>query len=180
MKEHLILEELKKGNNMVLEKVYLDYKKPFFNYAKKFTLSEEDILDIYQDAILAFIENIKTGKLVRLNSSIKTYLFSIGKYVIYNKIKKENTLQIVNSFKESDLKTAKEHEVLFLQELTDEQQLLKKSFGLLGKKCQQILTLFYFRGFNLEEITAHLGYNHKNVVKSQKSRCLKSLKDKMI
>ncbi len=180
MKEHLILEELKKGNDVVLEKIYLDYKKPFFNYAKKFNINNEEVVDIYQDVILAFIENIKNGKLVRFDSSIKTYLFSIGKYVIYNKIKKENKLQIVHSFKESDLKTMKEHEVLFLQELTNKQQLLKKSFGLLGEKCQQILTLFYFRGFNLEEITTHLGYNHKDVVKSQKSRCLKNLKDKMI
>lgn len=180
MKENQILEELKGGNDEVLEKIYLDYKKPFFNYAKKFNINNEEITDIYQDVILAFIENIKTGKLVRFDSTIKTYLFSIGKYVIYNKIKKENKLQIVDSFKESDFKTEKEYEVLFLQELSNKQQLLKKSFDLLGEKCQQILTLFYFRGFNLEEITTHLGYNHKDVVKSQKSRCLKSLKDKMI
>ncbi len=60
--------------------------------------------------------------------------------------------------------------------LTQEQILLRKYFKQLGEKCQQVLTLFYYRGLNIEEIVKQAGYNNANVVKAQKSRCLKTLK----
>jgi DNA-directed RNA polymerase specialized sigma24 family protein len=40
-----------------------------------------------------------------------------------------------------------------------------------------VLKLFYYNGFTLEEIQQHLNYGNYNTVKSQKSRCLKNLKD---
>ena len=63
--------------------------------------------------------------------------------------------------------------------LTTEQQLLQKYFGTLGKKCQELLTLFYYRGFTIQEIMEAGGYNSENVVKSQKSRCMKTLKERI-
>jgi RNA polymerase sigma-70 factor (ECF subfamily) len=54
---------------------------------------------------------------------------------------------------------------------------LKKYFDALGEKCQKILTLFYYQQYNIKEIMAEGNYNSENVVKSQKSRCLKTLKE---
>ena len=61
--------------------------------------------------------------------------------------------------------------------LTKEQELLKKYYDQLGDRCKSILNLFYYQGYNLDEIRAILNYSNKKVLKSQKSRCIKQLKD---
>ena len=40
-----------------------------------------------------------------------------------------------------------------------------------------ILKLFYYQGYNLDEIQEILEYSNKKVLKSQKSRCIRQLKD---
>ena len=63
------------------------------------------------------------------------------------------------------------------EELTIEQQLLRTHFNKLGKKCRELLTLFYYRGLTIDDIVEFAGYTNGSVVRSQKSRCLKSLKE---
>jgi len=65
------------------------------------------------------------------------------------------------------------------EELTHEQQLLRTHFSGLGKQCQELLNLFYYRGFTIKDILAHSNYNSENVIKSAKSRCLKTLKERI-
>ena len=70
-------------------------------------------------------------------------------------------------------------EVFSNENLNKNQKLLEKAFSSLGKRCKEILTLFYYRGYSIEEIVEALQYENKNVVKSQKSRCVKQIKDKI-
>ena len=42
--------------------------------------------------------------------------------------------------------------------------------------CQKILELFYYQEKKLGDIVNALGYDNKDVVKSQKSRCIKQLR----
>lgn len=172
MIESEVITGLKKGDNAVLKKIYVAYRPDFIAFARKFSVSEDDIVDCYQDAIIALQEQAIKGKLNNLKSSVKTYLFGIGKYMIYEKARKNNkTVMHI-----ADSKTIDEVPVDFSQEINKQQQQLKKGFEKLGKKCRQVLTLFYYRGYTIEEIAEHLNYENKNVVKSQKSRCLKQLK----
>lgn len=178
MKDQSILEQLKKGDNEVLKAVYLDYRSEFINFALQFNLTQDEAVDVYQDSVLAFRENIATGKLSVLKSSIKTYLFSIGKYMIYDYLRSKK--RFVNS---NIILTAENEgegfEPLFNEEFNVKEQLLKNAFARLGEKCKNILTLFYYQEYSIEEIVKALNYSSKDVVKSQKSRCLKSLKEKM-
>ena len=59
---------------------------------------------------------------------------------------------------------------ILAEKLTNQQQLIKKCLPCLGDRCKEILTLFYYEGYSLDEITEILGYSDKNVLKSQKSR----------
>ena len=56
-------------------------------------------------------------------------------------------------------------------------QLLQQFFMQLGNQCKKIITLFYYEEKRLDEIVELLGYENKEVAKSQKSRCLKQLKN---
>lgn len=177
MKSNL-LNGLKKGDERTLKKIYLDFKSDFFHFAKKHQLTDDEVLDIYQDAILALRENAVLGKIKETNSSLKTYFFSIGKYMIYDTLRKKKKMYVTNDFDEQI--SAHEFDFLFQKELTQNQRNLRIAFKQLGEKCKQILTLFYFYNYSLDDIKEDLNYNAKDVVKSQKHRCLKSLKDKML
>jgi len=174
MKEELLT--LKKGPNQGLEKIYNEYRNSFLQFAKKYDLDHDTLIDIYQDAFIALREHAINGKLDSIKSSVKTYLFSIGKYMIFDQLKKQKqTLSYENSIGHKE--SAEIEEVFEEPQLTAEQRLLQQHFKNLGKRCQEMLTLFYYRGLTIDEITESLGYESKNVVKSQKSRCLKSLKE---
>ncbi|WP_026764107.1 RNA polymerase sigma factor [Sediminibacterium salmoneum] len=54
--------------------------------------------------------------------------------------------------------------------------LLQSYYEKMGVHCKKILQLFYYEEKKLEEIVHLLGYENKDVVKSQKSRCIKQLK----
>ncbi len=175
MKEEL--STLIKGRNQALEKIYNEYRSSFLQFAKKYDLDHASLIDIYQDAFIALREHAINGKLEDIKSSIKTYLFSIGKYMIYDHLRKQK--KTVSYEESKEFKEISDNEDLRIeyQQLTPKQQLLRQHFKNLGKRCQEMLTLFYYRGLTIEEITESLGYENKNVVKSQKSRCLKSLKE---
>ncbi|EDP72552.1 hypothetical protein FBALC1_15662 [Flavobacteriales bacterium ALC-1] len=176
MTDSNLIKGLKNDNKHALKYVYTVNKTAFLNFAKKFPLAEEDIIDIYQDAIIALRENAIKGKIDNITSELKTYLFSIGKYMIYNRLKKQKKIHLVNY----DSNLTNDEESFFFDfntnELSTEQKQLQIAFKSLGQKCKAILTLFYYRGFDLEEIMKELNYTNKDVVKSQKSRCIKSLK----
>ncbi|MBF6608815.1 MAG: sigma-70 family RNA polymerase sigma factor [Flavobacterium sp.] len=162
---------LKTGDEKVIRQVYDGYKPGFMLFAKKYSLGDDLILDIYQDAMIALCENARKGKLDALKSSLKTYFFAIGKYMIYAKLKKEDKTTWFEQIED----------VHFEWELSDEEdnesiQILNQAFEGLGAQCKQILKLFYYEERNLDEITVLMDYENKDVAKSQKSRCLKQLK----
>jgi RNA polymerase sigma factor (sigma-70 family) len=98
--------------------------------------------------------------------------------MIYDYLRQRKTTLSIDEFTNIEA-TEIDFDFLFKKELNDNQKKLSHFFKLLGEKCKEVLTLFYYRGLTIEEIAAFLNYNNKDVVKSQKSRCLKSLKDKM-
>ena len=57
------------------------------------------------------------------------------------------------------------------------QRLVARLMETIGEPCKSILELFYFRGFSMEAIAERLQYKNENVVKTQKLRCLTSLKN---
>ena len=168
VQEHITIKDLKQDSGLLFKKIYEENRDKFLNFARKYNLSNDDNIDIYQDAYIAFYNNVMQGKIQEFTSSISTYLFSIGKYLIFDKLKKNN--KTINP--DFDLSIVREKEALVdpnfeldQQELTTEQVLLKKYFKSLGKKCQELLTLFYYRGYTINEIMDSANYNSENVCK---------------
>ena len=100
-------------------------------------------------------------------------MFAIGKFKIYKQLNKNKTL-----YHEGNIIHLSEEMQLFEAEVEEEKQfILQKAWRLLGAKCQIILELYYYKGRTLDEIQSELDYTSKDVLKSQKSRCLKQLKE---
>lgn len=180
MSEQQLILLLKEADKEVLRSLYTKYRGPFISFARRFCSNDHDILDAYQDAIIVLQEKAIKGDLDALRCSLKTYVFGIGKHLLYNTLRKQKK-------KVTQMSVAEEvydYSMIasdFLEEnqLSERQIQLQKAFATLGKKCKEVLSLFYYRGYTIEEIGQRLNYENKNVVKSQKSRCLKQLKEKV-
>ncbi len=157
-----------------IDTFYVQYREDFFAYAKRHAVSIEDIQDIYQDAVIALYENVHQGRLKEMTSSVKTYLFSIGKYLMLNKIRKAKRTQYLDDQELMDVTSEMESSHI---ELTDKQEVMLDMFKELSEGCQEILHLYFYRRFSIEAIVHHLGYKNENTVKAHKSRCQKKLRE---
>lgn len=164
-----IQQKLRANDKETLGLVYTTYRSEFLSFAKKYYSNQTDILDIYQESILALQHNFVEKQLeLKQDVSIKTYLFAIGKYKIQSQFKQKN--------QHVELKEELRDWEINRDELSIEQKLLSKHFGRLTDVCQTILRLFYYRNLSIKEIVEHTSYKDENTVKSQKSRCLRKLK----
>lgn len=175
MNESLIFEKLKIGDEAVLAEVYGNHREEFVLWmVKKYSCDTEVALEVYQNAILSLCENLRNGTLNIITSSIKTYLFALGKnkyfefkrhkerfdlndYFIYAKFVENVTDEAVSAFEENFKK-------------------IKISIILLGEPCKQILEMFYYAQKSCDEISTTLNYKNEDTVKNQKYKCLMKLK----
>ena len=91
MNRQFIINELKNGNQQLLIKIYIKYQDQFLAYGfKRYPIDYDDLKEIYRDVVLAFYQFILNGKLTNLTTSLKSYLFEIGKYKIYKYFSNQN------------------------------------------------------------------------------------------
>jgi RNA polymerase sigma-70 factor (ECF subfamily) len=174
-KELNIFEQLRKDPDEVLVKLYGQYRKEFLSWAyKTYAVLEEDSTDCFQDAMIIFYRNIKSGKLNHLNSSIKTYLFSIGKNLLFRKFKdKSRHLPLTDSiYRETD---SDNFEFPELYSGNSIENVIAAMVSKLKDPCKSILKYFYYRGFSMDEIAEEMNYKNAQTVKAQKVRCIKEL-----
>ncbi|WP_088655653.1 RNA polymerase sigma factor [Geofilum rhodophaeum] len=172
-KDQQWIDALQKGDREILGKIYLHHREGFLRYAQRYALPEEELRDIYQDSIIALYENVRQGKLEGLKSSLKTYLYAIGKYKILARLK--NSAVSTSELMVEPL--ADGPEPLETSAAEERQQKLQRAYEQLGPRCREILRRFYYEAQKLEEIREALDYPNRDTVKAQKSRCLKQLKE---
>ncbi len=166
-----LYERLKDGDETAIVEMYDCYQAEFLNFFKKYDINETSLLDIFQDSIIVIYQKILVENLELTSSSLKTYLFGIGKHKVYDYFKKKqiqtNDLESLKVNVE-DLKSDKEPNIYELK--------LARGLKQISESCQHILTLFYYRGLSIKDIVEQTDYKDENTVKSHKSRCLKKLK----
>jgi hypothetical protein len=59
----------------------------------------------------------------------------------------------------------------------EQYQQIQSAWQQLGKVCQDLLFAFYYQGKKLDDLMQEGRYQQKDVLKSQKARCLKQLKE---
>ncbi len=171
-----LISRIKEGELELLDDVYLHYKPEFSVWVrKKFELNQEDIDDIWQDVVIIFFENVKNNKLEVLRVKLKTYLFAIGKHLVYKLMSKRN-----RNFDNFSLENDGDESFEYYGEDDmdgDINIMDSKAFLMLGKSCQELLISRYYYGKSVQEISVQAGLSSKNTVSASISRCLKQLKN---
>jgi RNA polymerase sigma factor (sigma-70 family) len=171
---HHIFEKLRNGDESPLYEMYRLYRDEFLAWSKKqFNTTDEQAKDAFQDALLDFHQNVLTGRLTELTSSLKTYIFQIGKHKILNIQKKESRLtyhDALHMINNGEVDQFMEEEN---QAYTQEQ--ISQAIEKLPEDCQKVLKLFYFSEYDMDSIARELNYKNSDTAKSKKSLCMKNL-----
>ncbi|MFS4466482.1 RNA polymerase sigma factor [Maribacter sp. 2210JD10-5] len=170
------LKDLQSNDRLKIKALYNSYRSEFLGFGKSYNLNQDDLADVYQESFLALRKRAMQGKLDSVESTMKTYLFGIGKFKIYDALNKRKQEVPYEPQLHAVKDEIAEIEIETEPQLTEKQSLLRKYIKELGEKCRQVLTMFYYRGLNIKEITEQGGYCNENTVKAQKSRCLKTLR----
>ena len=165
--------ELLAGDMGQYREYYESYKFSYFNFATRYTDDKELIADSYHDAFIALYENIVEGKVEQLQSSLKTYVFSIAKYSLFAKLRKRGREMAKEDIEEVEIP-------LFVSDSSDSDprtEQVRSALQNMSEGCRQILTLFYYRRYTIDAIMHELKYKNENTVKAHKSRCLRKLRE---
>lgn len=171
---NIILDKLRNGDESPLYDLYKLYRNEFIVWAMStFKVKEDQAKDAFQEAILDFHQNVISGHLSELTSTIKTYLFQIGKHKVLNIQKKEGRMtyhEALHLIEGGEVRAFMEEE-----NFAYTQEQISKAIEKLPEDCQQVLKLFYFSEYDMESIAREMNYKNADTAKSKKSLCMKNL-----
>ncbi|MGL5981615.1 MAG: RNA polymerase sigma factor [Phocaeicola sp.] len=158
-----------------------------------FGLSQADAEDIYQEASIAFWNNIKEGRLTELTASLPTYLLQICKNQALNLLRKEQKstfngyLSSLNSVIDSVESPYNDNYMDEVLALADEEpdamaellNQLESLIKMLPEPCKTLLWGRFWEKLSHQELAAILGYSSASGSKTQTSRCLSKVKSRV-
>lgn len=190
-----VIEGIQSNNGSVEKTFYLSCQKYFkerragvFDHKS----GAQEAQDLFQDSFLMLWQEIqarriyvrdnyawrtdRSGKNRKMSASLKTYLMAIAKYKNYELLREEE-IYVAEPANAPDTPNTLEEEA---DEYTSE-WIVEQCVNTLPPRCKHILTLFYYEGKSLDEILAIRNENQsKDGLKTGKSKCMKTLKEKIL
>jgi len=157
--------------------LYKTYRLPFFYFARRYSLSDPDIIaDIYQESFMDFYSQyIQKNEYENFTCSAKTLLFGIGRNKILNYHRENNKTTQVD-FPEHIPET----EIPFEEdEWKAKQEMVYPIVKQMKEPCNRVLSLYYWEEKNMKEIAQILRFKNESVAKTKKYKCMQSLKEKL-
>ena len=131
--------------------------------------------DILQDAIIVWYEKVKNQEF-RLQTTISGYIYTVGKYIWYNKQRKEK--HVVKKVTTEEIPSEMEHmEIDFELFTVDKTAFVKELLNEVGAACKKILTESIYMKKSMQEIASDNNLKNEQVARNKKSKCLKKLRN---
>lgn len=165
------IDDIIAKNERAIKQLYDMYRDMFIRYfTKTYSIQEADAAEIYQESFLAMYQNVVNGKVTTITSSLKTYLFRIGKHKTYNRFRDAKpTIELHSSMPDTD---SEDGELI--------QEVVYEVVFAMENPCSRLLSLFYWERKNMKEIAGIMNYKNEQVAKNRKSSCMKKLKERLI
>ncbi len=178
-KEEDIISRIRGGDHQMMEKVYFLYRNEFVSWSKgKFGISEDDALDHYQDTLTIFFEKVMNGSVTSIASSLKTYLFGIGKNRVLQQFDERGRMdRHSDGLAEHYQFIAEDPDASLFFEEAKKQTI--RIFSAIGEGCKEILRLFYFEKRSMSEIAEIMGHKSEAVSRTTKKRCLEKIRSEV-
>ncbi len=168
-----IIDSIKEGKNQwVLNSLYKKTLPKIKALIRKMNGSEQDALDIFQEAVIVFYREVKLNK-IKDDTNIDGFIYTVARNLYLNKLRTINRMEVFNDNYENQL--SENPAVERHLEMKDSESEMMKLLDYLGEKCKELLKALAFEDLDYEEAAAKLGFASSDVVKTQKSRCKKKL-----
>lgn len=131
--------------------------------------SKEEASDIFQEALILTYRKVNA---VDFNTSIKIdgFLVNSCKLLWSNELRKKKVRQKVGDTGLDDL--VEKNEIQELIEKEEKLIVIDQIIEKIGKKCKDLLEMFYFKNFSMKEIAKKFGYKTIQSAKTKKYKCM--------
>ncbi len=165
-----ILEGIATGNEVIITAFYKNNLPYIRRYILQNSGREEDVEDVFQDALVLIYQKLKENSL-ELHSSLRTYFYGICKNIWRNRLRKNKKMVIT----EDDLNTQEIVDAVIIQDLEyrDREHVYRKHFLRLNNTCRELLKLL-FLGNSMKDISNITGYS-EGYARKKKFDCKKAL-----
>ncbi len=172
----ITLAELQADPDAALRRIYRTWRDDFIAlFARQSSLDREDLADVFQEACIALVENVRSGRLVEMTSTVKTYTFASGRKILLKRYEKLGRVALLPEF-DDRLVNGLDLSHHYVIETDETSRLLREAVASLGHPCQRILTLTFYDDMRSREIAETMGYADESVVRVQRFRCIRKLR----
>lgn len=189
MKKHTpeeikIIDDLQDRRDAALGKAYDQYKSYFIGWAaKQFSgIGDERIEDVYQNALIVFIEKfiwggrigVKDGEVFGLTASIGSFITTIGRNMLINEVRKNKKYPV------SSLEPHHEHlenDPGFDNDILKEKnERVAQAFEMLKEKEKEVVYFKYVLGYSYEQIREVMDMASADSLKTLCARYMKKFR----
>ena len=177
-------------DNNELNRFISDEQGKVVSYLRKtFSVSDDDLNDIYQESSTALFLNIRDGKLSDLTSSLSTYFLRvcinqtlkfIGKKQKVVPLFNDNTLTNKDAFRPDKIdelyQLCTEDEEA--EKVTRLEKIVQSIIESMQDTCKNIFKGYYWDNLTTSTIADMFGFANANSVKTQKYKCLQKFRSK--
>jgi RNA polymerase sigma factor (sigma-70 family) len=176
-------------NQDYLGEVYKRCKQYSISFMRKMTngsKNDYELDDVFHDAILVLYEKIIKGNF-ELTASFQTYLNSVCRFQLLNKMGKENLNSDydVHIGKDDDEDNPMSYKLTITDSLDEIENPKESQFTAIesalemmrvaGGHCYELLTLFWYHKKSMNDLTVIFGYTNEVNTRNQKAKCQKRL-----
>lgn len=126
--------------------------------------TEEEAMDVYQDALVVFWQKARSGKLV-LTSKMSTFIYSICQNLWRKELDRKKRLS--NEEKDSS--------ELLDTESAEREKIIANCLQQLGETCRKVLMYYYFDELSMQDIAEKMGFANTDTAKTKKYKCKQKL-----
>lgn len=165
--------------NHIAEFIYSENNKSISHYVLNNNGTLQDAEDLFQDSIIAFINQVWHEKYqLQDETRISTYFFAISKNNWLKKLEREGKkynweLQFSKNQSETISKDSAIDILIEKEEIKSSWEI----FNQLGELCKKVLTAYYFEEKTMEEIALVFGFTNAQAAKTRKFRCMQELRN---
>ncbi|HYF69714.1 MAG TPA: sigma-70 family RNA polymerase sigma factor [Ohtaekwangia sp.] len=164
MNEKEIFERICRGDEKALELLYKKYYRMMTKMVISNSGTEEEAMDVYQDALIVFWQKANSGSLV-LTSKMSTYIYSICQNLWRKELERKKRL----SNEEKDSAVSQN------MDAPERERIIRQCIEQLGDTCKQVLMYYYFEELSMQDIADKMGFANTDTAKTKKYKCKQKL-----
>ena len=176
--------------NTELNRFIADEKNKVLAYLRKtFSVSDDDLSDIYQESSIALFTNIRDGKLSNLTSTLSTYFLRICiNQTLKFMGKQKKVVPLFDDSKLTNKDSFRPDKIDELYQLCTEdedaekvsrsEKIVQSIIESMPDTCKNVFQGYYWNNLTTATIADMYGFSNANSVKTQKYKCLQKFRTK--